>query len=108
MLPKNSRLPSSEFLSRGYQTVKTPFFSLKSKPTSLAQNRIGVIISVAAVKSAARRNFWKRQIKAGVRRKEEGSRNFDFLMIFYKAGDLLTRKEFKKELDKAIKEVVRG
>jgi ribonuclease P protein component len=99
MLPKESRLPSSEFLSRGYRTEKAPYFSLKAKPNGLLKDRIGVIISVAAVKSAARRNFWKRQIKSDMSqatcRKSQG---FDFLVVFFKKGDSLTKAEFKKEL----------
>jgi ribonuclease P protein component len=103
MLPKDSRLPSSEFLSRGYRTQKTPYFSLKAKPNGLLKNRIGVIINVAAVKSAARRNFWKRQVKSSIFNfqfsifKKTG-RHFDFLVIFFKKGDSLTKAEFKKEL----------
>jgi ribonuclease P protein component len=100
MLPRSSRLPSSEFLARGYRTFKTPFFSLKTKPNGLSKNRIGVIISVAAVKSATRRNFWKRQIKSEIRSQEPGARNFDFLVIFYRAGGLLTRVAFRKELER--------
>jgi ribonuclease P protein component len=99
MLPRSSRLPSSEFLSRGYRTQKNPFFSLKAKPNGLPKNRIGVIISVAAVKSAARRNFWKRQVKSDMSRVTcHKAQGFDFLVIFFKKGDSLTKAEFKKEL----------
>jgi ribonuclease P protein component len=102
MLPRELRLPSSEFLARGYRTIATPYFSLKAKQNGLSQNRIGVIISVAAAKSAARRNFWKRQVRARMANGEWRMANgFDFLIIFSKKGDLLTKAEFEKELEKA-------
>jgi ribonuclease P protein component len=101
MLPRSSRLPTSEFLARGYKTQKTSYFSLKTKPNGLPRNRIGVIISVAAVKSAARRNFWKRQIKSLIANHESlVATHFDFLVIFFKKGDSLTRMAFRSELQK--------
>ncbi len=96
MLPNSSHLPSSEFLARGYWTISTPYFSLKAKKNSLPQNRIGVIISVAAIKSAARRNFWKRQIKSILA--DRRGQGLDFLVILFKRADALTKAEFKREL----------
>ena len=109
MLPSDSRLPYSEFRARGYRTFATPYFSLKARPNGLPKNRIGVIISVAAVKSAARRNFWKRQVKSLVASRESlTARNFDLLIIFSKKGDSLTKAQFRQELEKALSAAVKN
>lgn len=100
MLPQKLRLPYGEFSKRGYQTTRTPYFSLKIKNNGLPHNRIGIIIGVAAEKSAVRRNFWKRQAKA-VLIKQPGAGK-DFVLIFSKKIKEISKDKFKKELLKAI------
>lgn len=107
MLSRVFRLPSSEFLARGYRTVRTPYFSLKAKPNGLPKNRIGVIISVAAVKKATKRNFWKRQVKTAYSRWHT-TKGFDFLLVFSKQGEFLRRAEFQVELQKAFSLLLGG
>ena len=96
MLPRISRLPYSEFRSRGYLTVATPFFALKIKKRTggMNENRIGVIISTAVLKSAARRNFWKRQARVNFKLIPDAGN--DFLVIFSKNIKNRTTKEFKE------------
>ncbi len=96
MLPRVARLPYSEFRSRGYRTIATPFFVLKIKKKSFREkeNRIGIIISAAVVKSAARRNFWKRRAKADFML-VPGAGN-DFLIIFSGGIKKCTAKKFKE------------
>lgn len=94
MLPRGSRLPSYEFRSRGYRTVTTPFFALKIKKGPLKGNRIGVVISAAVTKSAARRNFWKRQTKTDFMLIPDAGN--DFLIIFSGNIKKCTIKEFKE------------
>jgi ribonuclease P protein component len=96
MLSRSTRLPSSEFLARGYRTQKTPYFSLKAKANNLSTRRIGVIISTAAVKSAVRRNFWKRQAKSIL--SDRSRQGIDVLLVFFRQADALTKSEFRKEL----------
>ena len=63
MVPKESRLPYKEFREHGYREATTPFFSVKARKNVLGENRLGVVVRVSSVKSAARRNFLKRQVK---------------------------------------------
>lgn len=94
MLPMVSRLPYREFHSRGFRTITTPFFVLKIKKGDIKANRIGVIISVAVLKSAVRRNFWKRQAKVNF--KSLPAAGNDLLVIFSKNIKNCTAKEFKE------------
>ena len=99
------RLPPSEFVVPGYRTRKTPGFSLKAKPNNLAKDRIGVIISVAAVKTAVRRNFFRRQVKAIIGYRVSGIAKFDFLVIMHKPVNQLTKMELKTELLGAVNRI---
>lgn len=100
MLPKSSRLPASEFRASGYRTARTPYFLLKARPNLLRSHRIGVIIGVAAVKTAVRRNFWKRQAKSMIAQIPP-QKNMDILIIFSKNIASLTKAQFKEEFMKA-------
>jgi ribonuclease P protein component len=94
MLPQISRLPSCEFRSRGYNTMTTPFFVLKIKKGRTKENKIGIIISAAIIKSATRRNFWKRQTRANFKSLPDAGN--DFLIIFSENIKNCTAKEFKE------------
>jgi len=100
MAIKKVSLPPDQFRSRGYKTVATPFFLLKSRKNLEHKTRIGIIVGKSAQKTAAKRNFWKRQVLAGLGAREVGEN--DILMIALPAIDRLTKKEFKKELLKAL------
>lgn len=100
MLPHKLRLPYGEFSKQGYQTIRTPYFSLKIKNNNLPHNRIGTIIGVAAEKSAVRRNSWKRQAKAILAKRPAAGK--DFVLIFSKKIKEIKKGEFKKELLKAL------
>jgi ribonuclease P protein component len=100
MLSKKSRLPYDEFHSRGYRTVITPIFSIKTKKNSLKRNRLGVVIGNSSVKSAAKRNFWRRQVKS-VFLSVVGS-GFDILIIFRPHPTFPKTTVFKKALSDTI------
>ena len=105
MLPRSSRLPYSELNARGYRTIRTPYFSLKIRTNSLPRNRIGVVIGVAAEKSAVRRNFWKRQAKAILGKQPVGSgasAGKDFVVIFSKKIKEITKDVFEGEILKTL------
>lgn len=102
MIPSRSRLPRTEFSSRAYGTVKTPYFSLKAKENPKRTMRIGVIVGKAVHKTAAERNFLKRQAKAiltSARAKK------DIMVIIAPAARSLTKSEFKKELLKVMQRI---
>jgi ribonuclease P protein component len=79
----------------------TPFFVLKTKKGVTEKNRIGIIISATTIKSAARRNFWKRQTKANFKLLPDAGK--DFLIIFSEDKKNYTTKEFKKTFLRAAK-----
>lgn len=92
MLSKKSRLPSLEFNSRWESTVANKFFVLKIKNNN-KQNRIGIIISSNVLKSAVRRNFWRRRIMEYF--KSLKNDNKDFLIIVSKNIKGCLLKDFK-------------
>src|SRR5258708_4418288 len=100
MLPHKKRLPYSEFSARGFRAVKTPHFFLKIKKNNFPHDRIGVVIGAAAVKNAARRNFWKRQAKAVLGTQPSSGR--DIVIIFSKKIKEISKKEFRERLLRAI------
>jgi ribonuclease P protein component len=104
MLSSKSRLPYDEFHLRGYRTVVTPIFSIKTKKNSLKRNRLGVVIGNSSVKSAAKRNFWRRQVKS-VFSLVVGS-GFDVLVIFRPHPTLPKAAVFKKILSDTIMSLI--
>ena len=97
MLKRSARLPGREFRAGRYQTVTTPYFSLKTKQGS-EKIRIGVVANAAVHKTAVKRNFWKRQAKATLLDFASGTSHRDFLVVLFPKVNTLTKKNFKKEL----------
>ena len=93
MLPKESRLPSLEFNSNWKTVIKNNFFILKIKENGSNKNRLGIIISSSVLKSAVRRNFWRRRITEYFKLVENSGN--DFLIIFSKNIKNCSVKEFK-------------
>lgn len=98
MIPRKNRLPREAFRARGYQTLTTPFFSVKTKDNSLGVNRIGVVIGKSVDKRATRRNFWERQAKIGFLRTSvvgtAAGKGRDFLVMVFPKINSITKKEF--------------
>jgi ribonuclease P protein component len=93
MLSKKNRLPSLEFNSNWESTIINKFFILKIKNNN-NQNRIGIIISSNILKSAVRRNFWRRRIMEYF--KLFKNNNKDFLIILSKNIKNCSLREFKE------------
>jgi len=105
MLPKTSRLPKEFFRGKGFRTTATPYFSLKTRPNGEKRDRIGVIVGVPVHKSAAKRNFWKRQAKAILAAREKNGtsgRPQDMILILSPKANSLTKKKFKEKLLQAL------
>jgi len=94
------RLPSDQFRARGYKTISTPFFLLKIKKNSYKAARIGVVVGVSVNKTAVKRNFWKRQARAEIALRATGGN--DILMMVSPNVRCLTKKQFRKEVAKAL------
>ncbi len=77
----------------------TPYFSLKARINREGKNRIGVIASASVHKSAAKRNFWKRQAKTILTSLNSAEK--DLLVVFSPKVNSLTKKQFKKILIEA-------
>ena len=100
MLPSKQRLSCADFLGRRYGVVRTPYFSLKTTPNNLTFHRLGVIISRASIKSAVRRNFWRRQTAAMI--DFIPGKPKDVIVIFSGKIKNLTKASFQVEFKKAI------
>ncbi len=102
-----SRLPGREFRQGGYRTAATPFFSVKAKKNGMGKWRAGVVAGTAVHKSAAKRNFWKRQTMGILRALPErpaprgaGSpaETHDVLVILFSKVNGLTKRQFQEKL----------
>ncbi len=69
---------------------------------TIGRVRIGVVAGKSVHKSAAKRNFWKRQAKAALlslaNREHGGGKGMDILMILSAGVNGLTKKRFQEEL----------
>jgi len=99
MAAKTARLSSDQFRAKGYKTIPTPFFLLKTKKNTVGNARIGVVVGMSVHKTAVKRNFWKRQVLAGLR--NQTTTGNDILIIVSRGVNRLTKKQFQEELSKA-------
>lgn len=105
MLPLKNRLPRQEFRARGYRTVTTPFFSLKTKENAVGVNRIGVVIGKSVDKRATQRNFWERQAKSNFLKAPNLSK--DFILTIFPRIASLSKQQFAEEMEKTLKTLKR-
>jgi ribonuclease P protein component len=103
MISTKSRLPREDFEARGYKTISTPFFLLKTKKNKAGYPRIGIVIGKAVYKEAVKRNFWKRQAKAAFSKLAKDSD--DLLIIFTRNKLKLTKKQFQEDMKAAITKI---
>lgn len=94
------RLPSRAFRAEGYRrTANGPYFSLKQKQNHEGRWRVGVVVGAAVHKSAAKRNFWKRQARETLRALiPQAGAPRDLLLILFPKVNLLTKKQFREKL----------
>ena len=90
------RLPSDQFRARGYKTISTPFFLLKTKKNFVERGRIGVVVGVSVHKTAVKRNFLKRQVLAQLKPRVPAGN--DILIVVLPGANRATKKKFKEEL----------
>lgn len=76
--------------------MTTPFFALKVKDNAGGGAKIGVVANLSFHKSAAKRNFWKRQAKAALLSFKKENKNF--LTILFPKTNTLTKKQFREKL----------
>jgi ribonuclease P protein component len=100
MIRKGSRLPREEFRARGYLSRVTPCFSVKIKKNQSGRNRLGVVVGVAAIKSAVKRNFFRRQAKGLF--VDIPDQNLDILIIARPGCASLSRAALRTALREAI------
>jgi ribonuclease P protein component len=100
MVPRSSRIPFREFRAHGYQELATPYFSVKAKKNSFGRNRFGVIVGISSVKTAARRNFFRRQAKSVFLTVPQ--KRVDLLVFLRPGVATLKKKYFRKTLSSAI------
>lgn len=103
MIRKSFRLPREEYASGWHTRASTPYFSLKSKKNSSGRARVGVVAGISVHKTAAKRNFWKRQARVGLAKL--GRADTDTLIILSPGVTKLTKKKFQEELAAAAKKL---
>lgn len=96
MSPRILRLPEQEFLSRGFNAIRTPYFSFKTKKNNLTAGRVGVVVGKSVHKTAVARNFLKRQAKEIVSKAVRPGN--DLLIIFSPAVNTLTKHQLREAL----------
>jgi ribonuclease P protein component len=100
MLPAKNRLPREEFRARGWRTVTTPFFSLKTKQNDVGVNRFAVVVGKSVDKRATQRNFWERQAKTQLLKAPKSSK--DFIVIIFPRVASLSKLQFEQEMKKVL------
>lgn len=100
MAAKITRLPREEFRAHGYRTLRAPLFVLKIKKNRFDVARIGVVAGINVHKSAVKRNFWKRQAKAGLAPLVK--KGIDALIIVSPLAARTTKGKFQEEIAKAM------
>lgn len=98
-MKKLGRLPRKEFRARGYHAVQSNLFLLKIKKNNIGKVRVGVVVGVGVSKSAARRNFLKRQARSGLALAIE--KGTDALIVISPAATKTTKKQLREELARA-------
>ncbi|HVM77315.1 MAG TPA: ribonuclease P protein component [Candidatus Paceibacterota bacterium] len=83
--------------------MRTPLFSLKIKKNDAKGLRVGVVVGKSVEKTAAKRNFWKRQAKSVLHDAIRG--NQDIILIVQPGVRTATRKEFRDALAKSAKSI---
>jgi ribonuclease P protein component len=104
MVKKKSRIPSSGFRERVYQTFTTPYFSIKVKKNTTAGNRIGVVAGIAVHKNATKRNFWKRQVKSQLLLLNPMGK--DIIVTCFAKINTLTKSAFIIEFNRALRQLL--
>jgi ribonuclease P protein component len=104
MVPQKSRIPFKELRFRGYREAATPYFLVRVRRNALKKNRLGVVIGVSSVKSAARRNFWRRQIKSVFLAIPQ--KNFDFVVVLRPRAAFPSKRIFQKKLNEAMTSLI--
>jgi ribonuclease P protein component len=95
------RLPRGEFQARGYKTVKTLFFSVKTKSNEAKRSRIGIVVGKNVHKTAVKRNFWKRQARAALQ--PLVPKGTDIIVVLQPRVNELTKKQFQDVMKKTIR-----
>lgn len=96
MYAQKHRLEISRQRFRGGTVLRAESFSIKAAPSSSPHNRFAIIISKAAVKKAAQRNFWKRLMADGVQKWPNVKK--DFLIIVSPKINSATSEDIRREL----------
>lgn len=97
MIQAKNRLPRALFRARGYRTVATPYFLIKTKENNQPQNRFGVIIGRSFDKKAVVRNYWERRVKSQLLKFPAQGK--DIICICQPRVKQLTPEQFNAQFD---------
>lgn len=101
MYSKKFRLPIDKKKKRWAENFSSPYFLLKAEENKKGHNRFGIIISNHAVKSSARRHFWKRTISDELQKMPDTGK--DFLVIVSTKIETTGKKALSEEFGKILK-----
>ena len=103
MLKKKARLPRKEFVFRGREAARTDCFSLKTRKSIAGSSRIGIVVGKSVAKSAARRNFLKRQLRALI---AKGARpGVDYMIVALPGIARETKREIREQVASALRAI---
>jgi RNase P protein component len=100
-MPLKEQGAGREGLLGGRNTVRMPYFTVKIRPSDRFKPNVRVIISRATIKSAARRNYWRRRIQADLSGAANG---LSAEITVWPSGRIvvLTRRQLKAEIAKLL------
>jgi len=104
--PKKKRLLKGEDFKKVFSDhyknkfVEIPFLVL-SRKNGQKHSRLGIVIAKKKIKNAVRRNLFKRILREGFRKREEGKEGKDIIIIITKKETIkLEREKIHKIMDK--------
>ena len=99
MLSKKNKLPIQHFVGvRPWQTIRSPYFTIKLFSATLPYSRFGVVISKKVFAKATQRNQLKRLVFDHIRGIINKLPVADYLFIFSPAIAKLEKEEIIKQL----------
>lgn len=109
--PKKQHLLNAKEFKAVFQAAKkrtTPYLAIFSKGNNLGYARLGLIVAKRDVRYAHERNLIKRIIRESFRLNQSTLCQVDFVVVVYRAYNVLSKKEKRQVIDGNWKRIPSG
>jgi len=87
-------------LFRAGKKLNTQYFAIYSCPNQLSNPRLGLVIAKKTVRSAVKRNQFKRISRESFRLRQAGFAGLDIMIVTYKGIDELDKTQLRLQLER--------